>query len=89
MKDKKVFSISVAVRSLNRYYDVAEADHMSATAFAATIISKFGDLKQGYALKALSAIPAEYFKAKPGRPARSEGAADDTLQNPPGMPVVR
>lgn len=42
--------------------------HMEPQAFAVVLIKTFSDLKQGYALQALSSIPRECFKSKGGRP---------------------
>jgi len=50
---------------------VAESQHMEPLAFAVVLIKTFSDLKQGNALRALTSIPQEYFKAKGGRPPSS------------------
>jgi len=54
----------------------AEAQHMKMTAYAALCLSKLSDLKAEHALDAITAIPKEYFKGRPGRPGRDPNAIE-------------
>jgi hypothetical protein len=47
---------------------VAEADGMEGPAFASLVLSKVSQLKNGEGLTALTSIPRQLFKSRPGRP---------------------
>ena len=69
---KKSFNVRVDEEVIARLGEVTSVDHMQASAFGAVLVSKFADLKPGYALRALASIPQEYFKRSPGRPPARE-----------------
>lgn len=55
---------------------IAKAEHMEPQRFAALLISKFSDLKQGNGLTAIASVPKELFKLRPGRTAATPSGSD-------------
>lgn len=73
---KKQMNIYLDVSIIEEFEKVANAEHMEASRFAALLVSKFSDLKQGNAIAALASIPKELFKLRPGRTATPSSASD-------------
>jgi hypothetical protein len=71
MPSRKVIGASVTPEVYDAFAKVADAAHLTPTGFAALLISRYSELKQEFALHALTAIPQELFKARPGRPPKS------------------
>ena len=66
---KKPFTIQMDIEKLRALEKVADDVYaMEKTTYAATILSRFADLKPEFALDALASIPKEFFKSRPGRP---------------------
>ena len=65
---KKPFTVRLDPSSLDSLEKVASGYGMEPTTYAATVLAKFADLKPEFALDALTAIPKEFFKTRPGRP---------------------
>lgn len=66
-RKKPILALSMDATALAEFEKVAKAEHMEPARFAALIISKFSDVKQGHGLSALAGIPKENFKLRPGR----------------------
>jgi hypothetical protein len=73
MKNEK-FTVPLPEHVIDAFSKIAEAQHMRPTFFAALCLSKLSDLKAEHALDALTAIPKEYFKGRPGRPSKEEAS---------------
>lgn len=66
-KQKQILAFPLPGEVMREFEKVAQAEHMEPTRFAALIISKFSDLKQGHGISALASIPKDNFKLRPGR----------------------
>ncbi|HEX2101667.1 MAG TPA: hypothetical protein VHF69_13425 [Candidatus Synoicihabitans sp.] len=66
-KKQEVFFLDPEV--LPNLEKVAKYAHMEPKHYGALWLSRLSDLKPEYALDALTAIPKEFFKGRPGRPA--------------------
>lgn len=75
-RKKALLHVSLDPDILTEFRKVANADHMEPNQFAALLISKFSDLKQGNALTAIAAIPKDLFKLRPGRITATPSASD-------------
>ena len=71
------FSVDLAVY---KEFEKVAAEHLDAPDLTRLLVSKFSDLKQGTALAALTSIPKDLFKLRPGRPASGAGSTDGDLQ---------
>lgn len=76
MAKKIALNVRIDEDSLSEFEKVAAADHMETQDFIRLLVGKFGDLKQGHGLSALTSIPAEHFKLRPGRRANTPDNAD-------------
>ena len=68
MSTKKPFTTRIDTSVRDNFQKVAAAHHMDDTVFAALWISRLSELKPEHALDALTAIPKEFFRGRPGRP---------------------
>lgn len=82
-RPKKPLNLSVDRAVYQEFEKIAEAEHMEPSRFAALLISKFSDLKQGHALHALASIPKEHFKLRPGRVSSTASGPDLRLVGAP------
>jgi len=96
MANKRI-TLCIEESALANLEKVADADHMDATKFGALVLSKLSDLAPGRGLDAISAIPKDYFRKRPGRPSaaaagtnnRNEAiTAQDPLENPQAVEMV-
>ena len=94
---KKLLAASLEPDVYADFARVANAAHMaSANAFAALILSRFSQLKQEFALHALTSIPQDFFKRPAGRPASAATRPDrdptpgseNVLEHAPRLPVA-
>lgn len=84
MSKKIQFNFRLEEEKLREFEKIAEASHMEPQRFAALIVSTFSDLKQGNGLAALTGIPKEYFKLRPGRHASTPSVPDLRSVQPTG-----
>lgn len=68
MKSKIPFSFQIDPETRARFATVAEHAHAKDTEFAKMLIGLFSDLRPECGLKAIAAIPEDFFKRGPGRP---------------------
>ncbi len=73
---KQQFYLTLSKNVVENLTKVAEANHMEVKPYAALWLGRICDLKAEHALDALAAIPKEYFKARPGRPANGPHRSD-------------
>lgn len=73
---KKPFTSRLDATAIDSLGKVAQTYGMEPTAYAAMVLSRFSELKPEFALDALTAIPKEFFKARPGRPPARTTLAD-------------
>jgi len=73
---KKPFYIRMNEEAVESLGKVAKTFDMEPNAYAAMVMARFADLKPEFALDALTAIPKDFFKARPGRPPTATGLAD-------------
>lgn len=79
---KKTFAVTLDTAVIDELVRVSGGAHMHHAAYAAVILSRFADLKTEFALDALTAIPKEFFRGRPGRPA---AASRGSVQNEPAL----
>jgi len=65
---KKPITVRLEESSIDSLEKVANAYGMEPTAYGALILARFSELKPEFALDALTAIPKDFFKSRPGRP---------------------
>jgi hypothetical protein len=82
MKENHQLNLRVKTAVYQEFCKVAEAEHMDASKFASLLISKFSDLKQGHGLAAITSIPKDHFKLRPGRVASTASGPDLQLVGP-------
>lgn len=75
MKKKKLI-LSVPEEALSNFETIAARAHLTPTEYGALVISRLSDLRPERALSALTAIPDDFFKRGPGRPAASTVRTD-------------
>lgn len=73
---KKPFSVRMDEEDIKELQKLGETYGMEATQLGAVVLSRWAALKREKALHALTAIPDEYFKPRPGRPASRTATAD-------------
>jgi hypothetical protein len=66
---KHQLNISLNPTAFADFEKVAESEHMTPNDLARLLIHKWSDIKQGFGLSALTSIPKDHFKLRPGRPA--------------------
>jgi hypothetical protein len=72
MRNRKQLNLSIESDTFSEFEKVAEASHLTPSAFAALIVGRFSGLKQEFGLHALTSIPTSLFKQRPGRPPNTE-----------------
>jgi hypothetical protein len=72
---KKPFTIQMDTDKLRALEKLGEPYGMEKTSYAVAVLSRLSDLKPEFALHAITAIPKEFFKSGPGRPAKVETQA--------------
>jgi hypothetical protein len=65
---KKPFTVQLDTKVISNLESVAGGCHLEDTKYATLVLNALSELRPEYALHALTAIPKEYFRAKPGRP---------------------
>jgi hypothetical protein len=75
------FTIRLDEHVREAFEKLAATNHMDATTFAALWLSKLSELKAEHALDALTSIPKEYFKARPGRPTGGLAERDEAKRD--------
>lgn len=75
-RKKPILALSMDANALAEFEKVAKSEHMEPARFAALIISKFSDVKQGHGLSALAGIPKDNFKLRPGRTPTTASESD-------------
>ena len=60
-------NITMDEASYTEFEKVAAADHIKPQDFIRLLVGKFGDVKIGHGLSALTSIPKDHFKGRPGR----------------------
>lgn len=68
MSTKASFTIQLEPETREKFAAVADYAHSRDTEFAKMIIGLFSDLRPECGLKAIAAIPEDFFKRGPGRP---------------------
>ncbi len=74
---KKVLAVYLDEQTIRDFDKVAEAVHLDKNSFGALLISRFAELKLEHGLDAVTSIPREYFKARPGRPSSTNALVGD------------
>jgi len=72
---KKVLALYLDEETINSFERVASASHLDKNSFGALLVSRFSELKLEHGLDALTAIPKDFFRGRPGRPSASEKSA--------------
>ena len=73
---KHQLNISLNPTAFADFEKVAESEHLTPNDLARLLIHKWSDIKQGFGLAALTSIPKEHFKLRPGRPASGSVVSD-------------
>jgi len=60
--------VRMNIDAINDLDKIARTYDMEANAYGAMVLARFADLKPEFALDALTAIPKDFFKGRPGRP---------------------
>lgn len=76
VRKKPILAVTLEPEVLEEFEKIAKAEHMEPQRFAALVLSKFSDLKQGNGLDAVAKIPKDLFKLRPGRVATASSAPD-------------
>ena len=71
------------VDAINDLDKIARTYDMEANAYSAMVLARFADLKPEFALDALTSIPKDFFKSRPGRPTTSASLADGNKTHVP------
>ncbi len=72
---KRAFSVRMDETDISQLAKVADTYGMEPNAFGAMVLARFASLKPEFALDALTSIPKDFFKARPGRPATATSLA--------------
>ncbi|HWA10503.1 MAG TPA: hypothetical protein VG838_13740 [Opitutaceae bacterium] len=73
---KKALTAHVDEQIIDNLSRVAAAAHLDTTKFAALVLSRFSELKIEHGLDALTSIPKDLFKGRPGRPPAAASSAE-------------
>ena len=79
---KKPVTVRLEETAIDSLTKVAGTYGMEPTAYGAMVLARFSELKPEFALDALTAIPKDFFKSRPGRPAARAALPEAHTLNP-------
>ena len=77
----KPFTVQLDTEVIEALEQVADGSNTRATQYATLVLNTLSKLKPDFALHAITAIPKDYFRARPGRPVSKppvDGADEET-----------